>query len=132
MPATTRLASLEIGTAFIAPWRPDGRNVGELVYKGLGSCTVRIPDSEGMGWDRTTWAHGTEVIPTDRAALNEQHLGNEDRNRSSADSPVETVHALCDQMKGATRDEIISACVAKGVNINTAKTQYYAWRRKQR
>lgn len=129
-----KLGTLEVGSAFIADWRPEGRNIGEVVDRGVGSVTVRIPESDGSGWERTPWSHGTDVIPTTREALNSQSLGSsgEARNRSTADNPVERVHQICAELGVAKRDEIWARCVAEGININTAKTQYYVYRKKQK
>jgi hypothetical protein len=38
---------------------------------------------------------------------------------------------MCDTMKGEPRAKVIAACVEKGVNKNTASTQYYRWQKKQ-
>lgn len=41
--------------------------------------------------------------------------------------PVARVFAICDSMPGASRKEIIAACVAAGVNESTARQQYKNW-----
>lgn len=46
------------------------------------------------------------------------------RVRSTAEKPVAIVHGLCASMAGQTRKAIIAACIAAGVNGNTAATQY--------
>jgi hypothetical protein len=48
-------------------------------------------------------------------------------NRSTAESPTRRVHAIADAMPGATRQEVVAACVAEGINRNTAGTQYFHW-----
>jgi hypothetical protein len=135
MDQAVQLSDLAPGSAFVMPWRGD-RNIGELVDIGAGSVGVRVPKSkEGEAaatWDFERWAASTRVIPTTREALNTQVIGSTNRAKSAAESPVELVHRLCSEMKGKTRDEIVTACVAQGVNINTARTQYYAWRKIQR
>ena len=52
------------------------------------------------------------------------------RNKSTVRKPVDIVWGMCKDMPDAARDEIVEACVALGVNKNTAKTQYYHWRKK--
>jgi hypothetical protein len=49
------------------------------------------------------------------------------REKSEAVSPVKIVWATADAMPGATRQDVIAACVAKGVHASTASTQYYRW-----
>lgn len=47
--------------------------------------------------------------------------------RSTADSPVKRVHAIADSMPGATRAQVVAACVEAGINKSTAGTQFYHW-----
>lgn len=47
--------------------------------------------------------------------------------RSTADSPVKRVHAIADSMPGATRAQVVAACVDAGINKSTAGTQFYHW-----
>jgi hypothetical protein len=47
--------------------------------------------------------------------------------RSTVDSPTKRVWAIADGMPGATRAEIVAACVAEGINKSTAGTQYFHW-----
>lgn len=53
------------------------------------------------------------------------------RPKSSVASPVKFVWATADAMKGATRAEVIAACVAAGVDKSTAATQFYKWGKAQ-
>lgn len=129
MPDTVELGTLKTGDCFIMPWRPAGRNIGTVRHVGVGSVDVTEP-----GTDQSSsggWAHGTQVIPTERQALIEQNaFRSETRERSSVESPVQLVHRICNEMKGKPRDEIIARCIELGVNKSTAKTQFYAWRKK--
>lgn len=50
---------------------------------------------------------------------------------SSVESPVKVVHQLCDEMKGAAREDIMAACLARGINRHTASTQIQKWRKAQ-
>lgn len=50
-----------------------------------------------------------------------------ERERSDVESPTKLVWQLADEMTGATRAEVVAACVAKGVHKSTASTQYYRW-----
>lgn len=49
------------------------------------------------------------------------------RPKSEVASPVKVVWALASTMIGASRAEVIAACIAAGVNKSTAATQYYKW-----
>lgn len=50
------------------------------------------------------------------------HLG-----KSTVENPCRVVFDTADSMKGATRKEVIVACIGKGVATATAKTQYQRW-----
>lgn len=52
------------------------------------------------------------------------------RERSTVEGAVGVVWDIAAEMfaQSKTRKEILSECVAAGVNINTARTQYQAWR----
>jgi hypothetical protein len=123
------IGSLTPGTAFRMDWRENERNVGELLKLGPGSAYVRIPDTEGEKWETTHWSLDTEVEPVPIEQLRTQSLGNgSNRERSTVESPVKLVHRLCNELKG-NREKVIEAAVAQGVNLNTAKTQFYRWRK---
>ena len=53
------------------------------------------------------------------------------RQRSAVGGSVSMVWEIADAMKSSPRSEVIAACIAKGININTAKTQYYKWSKEQ-
>ena len=126
------LAELQEGTYFEMPWRPPHARFGHLQRIGSGSCHVRVPKTdEDGGWEYTHWAPGTKVLPATEQQFLTQGGSTEGtpRERSTAESPVQIVHSLCREMEGASRDTIIAECLKRGVNINTAKTQYYRWRK---
>lgn len=52
-----------------------------------------------------------------------------ERAKSDAPSPVKTVWETADAMPGASRADVVAACVAKGVNKATAGTQFYRWQK---
>lgn len=54
------------------------------------------------------------------------------RAKSDAESPVKLVWRLADEMKGASRADVVAACVAQGVNKATASTQFYRWQKSNR
>ena len=151
---TVAVGTLEPGTAFLMPHRPEGYNVGEVTSVGVGSCGVKIPrlpeeeDGEVSGWESTRITLAMQVVPTSRETLNALSLGRTERNRSLADSPVERVHMICEELRQEMKSELkgqhaaggwhklrkaaIERCKEAGININTAKTQYYAWKKVQR
>lgn len=127
---TIALGELEEGDAFLCPWKPAGVNVGEVIKKGTGSVTVRAPNQDCDGWDRTPWAPETRVVPCDVEKVRSQTFGAEvdTSNRSKVKGAVSVVHDICDDLKG-DRKAILAECEKRGINPNTAKTQYYAWRK---
>lgn len=51
------------------------------------------------------------------------------RARSAVKSPVLVVWDVCvEHGKTLARKDVVAMCVEMGVNINTARTQYQAWR----
>lgn len=131
------LGKIGEGNAFRCPWRPPGAQYGRVLRVGLGSVFVRAPkltSGDSWEWDKSSWAITTQVEPADLDDYLSQAPNDAgpraDWDRSTVESPVKVVHRICDEMKGAERDAIVARCVELGVNENTAKTQFYAWRRK--
>jgi len=48
-------------------------------------------------------------------------------HKSAVASPVKAVWALCEQMVGAKRGDVVKAAVAQGIATHTARTQYQRW-----
>jgi hypothetical protein len=55
-----------------------------------------------------------------------------ERERSGVESPTKLVWQLAGEMVGATRAEVVAACVERGVHPSTAATQYYRWQRSRK
>lgn len=133
-----QVKDIPVGGAFLMTWRPEEAQAGKVIGVSWGSVRVHIPKQKDdtWEWDYTNIAGSTLVEPCDLSRYTSQGFGatgsSRLENRSKVESPVELVHRLCDEMDGATRDEIVKAAVDQGVNINTAKTQFYAWRKKNR
>lgn len=74
---------------------------------------------------------GPERIPSrsTRKASSKAGPSGDERARSTVERPVKIVWDLADANPGAKRKEIVDAAVAKGVTINTAKTQFQYWRK---
>lgn len=49
------------------------------------------------------------------------------RARSEAANPSKLVWEIAETMPGASRQDVVAACIEKGVNKSTAQTQYYRW-----
>jgi hypothetical protein len=110
---------------------------------GAGSVTVKIPRVEGDGWEKDGYviSPGALVVPCESEEFFTQGFGKTEtsgrmRNRSEAKKPVDIVWTLCDEMltrgvKPTTveRDKVVAAALEQGVNENTAKTQFYKWRK---
>ena len=139
---TVNLGDLPEGATYIMPWRAPGIQAGRVVYVGRGSITVHQPKHEGDGWERTAVAQDTQVLTCDPEEYETQGFGTEGaggrvRNKSTVRKPVDIVWALCDDIIGRgntptveDRNKMVAAAIEEGVNISTARTQYYAWRKK--
>ena len=116
---------------------------GRLLSVSSGSCRVRLPNIDGSGWDYSNISPGTEVVPASEEEFMAQRMSPEvagpraQRERSTTEKPVQVVFRIASEMYGAHdgpldtdfRRAVIAACVAAGVNPNTAKTQYYHWKK---
>lgn len=51
------------------------------------------------------------------------------RAKSEVESPTKLVWEVADSMPGASRNDVVDACVKRGVNKSTASTQYYRWQK---
>ena len=129
------LRDIPEGSPFRADWRKPGADVGKVLWHGRGSTLVKVPRYEGDGWEEITWAHTTEVEPVDDTVFTGFSIGGAPRNRSMAENPCELVHRLCREMIGTpdkvtkeTREAVIKTATDQGVNISTAKTQFYHWK----
>lgn len=130
------------GNTYIMPWRPPGIRAGKVERIGNGSVVVHQPKNDGTGWEDRGYAiaRNTMVEPCDPEEYLIQGFGKggrRTRNRSTVRKPVDVVWELCDEMIGRgnkptveDRDKMVAAAVEQGVNVSTAKTQYYAWRKK--
>lgn len=71
------------------------------------------------------WSKGDDNTPTPKP----RNASTGERAKSDVESPTKLVWQIVDSMPGATRKDIIAACVAKGVHPSTASTQYSKWNR---
>jgi len=125
------ISTLPNGATFRCPWRNEGAQYGQLKYCGAASAIVRVPKALGDGWDNdVTWSLGTLVEPcTDKEYLEQTYGSRENNpNASTVVSPVKRVWAICDEMDG-NRKAILAKAEEEGINRNTAKTQYYKWKK---
>ena len=56
---------------------------------------------------------------------------NAGRQMSDVVKPTKLVWHIADAMPGASRKEVIAACMGKGITYNTASTQYHHWKQVQ-
>jgi hypothetical protein len=129
------LHTLPAGSYFELPWRKEGSRFGYLKSIGDSGCSVRLPKPDGPGYDDYSITRQTMVLPASEKEFHTQRMEKEGatpRAKSDIESPVAVVHRICDELEGHHRDEIIQACIDQGVNPNTAKTQYYVWRKKNK
>lgn len=108
------------------------RKVGVLVINvtkpELDPATWDAIDREGLLVEPITpslWSKGDDTAPTAKV----RNASTGERAKSDVESPTKLVWQIADSMPGATRKDIIAACVAKGVHPSTASTQYSKWNR---
>ena len=92
--------------------------------KGLAAAGAKREGITNPGFVQVT--NGVELRDMDSPLYNGAK-----RERSDVDGPCGLVWDIAANMlktEGVTRKQIIDACVAAGVNINTAKTQYQHYR----
>lgn len=51
----------------------------------------------------------------------------ENSKKFNAANKVARVWMICNLLAGKARSDVIAACVAVGINFNTARTQYQQW-----
>ena len=136
------LKDIPQGATFVMPWRPAGIRAGKVRAVRSGSVHVHMPRHEGDGWEEISLSPHTQVEPCDPLEYSSQRFGKKGgssrmENRSTVKKPVDLVWDLCDEIIGRgnaptveDRDRMVAAAVEQGVNPNTAKTQYYQWRKK--
>jgi hypothetical protein len=127
-PTTARKAAEErLIRALSPPWNvagvrgEDGSPPSRGAERGL--ATVLCPQAAAVPRLSTELAHPVETV---------RMHGERERDRSTADKPVRLVWQVADEMyarnRAVSRTEIIEECVRRGVALNTARTQYSAWR----
>lgn len=95
-----------------------------LVDSHLVPCMIVTCRAEDVGDIPAGWV----VQPLDAALWRDPAaLSRPARAKSAIESPVAVVWRLASEMVGATRKEVIAACVALGVNPSTAATQFHKW-----
>lgn len=105
-------------------WCEVGRIVG---YAEVGSSS----DDRRMRYTSFA-AHADSVATVESKPISKIAVGTVSATvlpQSTIRSPVATVWAICENMRGYTRKEIIYHCLQVGINPNTAATQYAAWKR---
>ncbi len=95
-----------------------------LVNSNLVPCAVVTCREEDVGVLPEGWV----AQPLDASLWRDPAaLSRPARAKSAIESPVAVVWRLASEMVGATRKDVIAACVALGVNASTAATQYHKW-----
>lgn len=104
---------------------PSPVKVGVLVVSCRKDELPAIPD--GLRVEPQTpslWSKGDDK-PEPKA----RNASTGERAKSDVESPTKLVWQIADSMPSATRKDVISACVEKGVHPSTASTQYSKWNR---
>lgn len=88
------------------------------------------PIKTGKFADKKPLADGDE---SDKFQINEKTLTVEPKSRpdswklSTTEKPTKKVWNVADSMPGASRKDVIAACVELGIAPGTSRTQYQAW-----
>lgn len=102
------------------------RNVGHLVgYAPVGATSMERR-KRYIAFAAHEGAYAAESAL--RGRLNDTAPLHVNRT-SAAFKPVQLAHIIFDENPSASRNEVLALCVAEGININTARTQYYHWRK---
>jgi hypothetical protein len=109
--------------------QPPWNRAGIERARALGdSGAASAPVTPSVKKVRVLAPPGEPSSPTRTAAVAAVQV----RDRSTVEKPVRLVWSIADEMTAAnpavSRREVISECVRRGVALNTAKTQYSAWR----
>lgn len=105
------------------------RKIGVLVIN------VTKPELDAAIWDAIN-QEGLLVEPItpslwskgdDKPEAKARNASTGERAKSDVESPTKLVWQIADEMVGASRKDVIAACVAKGVHPSTASTQYSRW-----
>lgn len=128
-----------LGVDFVHHVETDWDRTGEKPVKvGVLVINVTKPEIDAATWDAinreglwvepitpSLWSKGDDNAPTPKP----RNASTGERAKSDVESPTKLVWQIADSMPGATRKDIIAACVAKGVHPSTASTQYSKWNR---
>ena len=69
--------------------------------------------------------------PTKKKARTPTKSAKKTGARPQQPGPVAKVWEIASSMPTAARKEVVEACVKKGINVHTARTQYQRWRQAQ-
>ena len=69
--------------------------------------------------------------PTKKSANTRPEAAKKKRPGPQTAGPVAKVWEIASSMPNAARKEVVEACVKKGINVHTARTQYQRWRQAQ-
>lgn len=104
-----------------APWMP-GFPVADAIIERLEGLVEKL-EALPILKDAPTEAAPTSEGKADSIA-NRLAMG---WNLSSVSKPTKLVHIIASEMPGASRKEVIEACIKAGIAPGTARTQYQAF-----
>lgn len=93
---------------------------------GLGEPVTTELDEE-IGFRAAQIEADQQLNQVQVAAVSETKAGKPWIRASVAPKPTKLVWCIADSMPGASRKEVMEACVAQGVASGTARTQYQHW-----
>lgn len=108
----------------VARKTPPAKLVTEQATPTVQQLTVEVPGSRIVAFVKgTTQVAGEKsAAPVAAAKL----------STSTATKPTKLVWHIADEMKGATRKEVLDECAARGIAFYTARTQYQIWKSLQK
>lgn len=119
------------GTEAIGPAIP-GRDAARQQYKDhRKTCSLAaaapIPESEPPAKPSPKPAEEKQVAKTRKPTKKQARKRAKSKGRNRTKGAVALVFKIADSMSDAPRKDVIAACVKKGVNVHTARTQYQRW-----
>jgi len=97
----------------VCPGLKEGPGVGMTLTEGEGKMAA------------TAKAKAKPKKKAARAASSNKKAAPKRKKQSKG--AVAAVWAIADKMPNAERKDVIAACVKKGINVHTARTQYQRW-----
>lgn len=96
------------------------------VYGGEWESKANVQANEDGGWViiENKPKPAPKMATSGDALANKLSLG---WKLSTTEKPTKKVWSIAESMPGASRKEVVQACIDAGIGAGTARTQYQAW-----